>query len=53
MESSGQFLQRPICYRTIGRKPTAPVKIHIQQLDSPPYDSGFSKFNFEEGLWDE
>ena len=34
-------------------RPTAPVKIHIQQLNPPPYDSGFSKFNFEEGLWDE
>ena len=28
-------------------RPTAPVKIHIQQLNPPPYDSGFSKFNFE------
>ena len=34
-------------------KPTAPVRVHIQQLDPPPYDSGFSRFNFEEGLWDE
>lgn len=34
-------------------KPTAPVRIHIQQLDPPQYDSGFSRFNFEEGLWDE
>ena len=33
--------------------PTAPVRIRIQQLNPPPYDSGFSKFNFEEGLWDE
>lgn len=34
-------------------RPTAPVKVQIQQLNPPPYDSGFSKFNFEEGLWDE
>lgn len=33
--------------------PTASVKVHIQQLDPPKYDSGFSRFNFEEGLWDE
>lgn len=33
--------------------PTAPVKIQIQQLDPPKYDSGFSRFNFEEGLWNE
>lgn len=33
--------------------PTAPVKIQIQQLDPPEYDSGFSRFNFEEGLWHE
>ena len=31
--------------------PTAPIKVHIQQLEPPPYDSGFSRFNFEEGLW--
>ena len=30
-------------------RPTAPVKVQIQQLNPPPYDSGFSKFNFEEG----
>ena len=34
-------------------KPTAPVKIQIRQLDPPQYDPGFSRFNFEEGLWDE
>lgn len=34
-------------------QPTAPVKIQIQQLNPPKYDSGFGKFNFEEGLWDE
>lgn len=28
--------------------PTAPVHTHIQQLDPPEYDSGFSRFNFEE-----
>ena len=33
--------------------PTAPVKVQIQQLDPPKYDSGFSRFNFEEGLWNE
>ena len=33
--------------------PTAPVRIHIKQLDPPQYDPGFSRFNFEEGLWDE
>lgn len=30
--------------------PTAPVKVRIQQLNPPEYDSGFSRFNFEEGL---
>jgi len=34
-------------------KPTATVKVRIQQLNPSTYDSGFSKFNFEEGLWDE
>ena len=31
------------------RKPTAPVKVYLQQLDPPKYDSGFSRFDFEEG----
>jgi len=31
--------------------PTAPVSIRIQQLSLPEYDSGFSRFNFEEGLY--
>jgi hypothetical protein len=34
-------------------RPTAPVKVQIQQLDPPPYDSGFRRFNFGEGLWNE
>lgn len=33
--------------------PTAPVKVHIQQLDPPEHDPGFNRFNFEEGLWNE
>lgn len=33
--------------------PTAPVRIRIQQMNLPRQDSGFSHFNFEEGLWDE
>ena len=33
--------------------PTAPVRIQIQQLNLPHRDSGFSHFNFEEGLWNE
>lgn len=31
-------------------QPTTPVKIHIQQMDPPEYEEGFSRFNFEEGL---
>lgn len=31
-------------------QPTSPIKVQIQQLDPPTYDSGFSRFNFEEGL---
>ena len=31
-------------------KPTAPVRIKIQQADPPQYDSGYEKYNFEEGL---
>ena len=31
-------------------QPTAPVKVHIQQIDPPEYDAGFNRFNFEEGL---
>lgn len=27
--------------------PTAPVRVHIQQLDPKDYDQGFSRFNFE------
>ena len=34
-------------------KPTAPIKVQIKQLVPPPYAPGFSRFNFEEGLWDE
>lgn len=34
-------------------KPTTPVKVQIKQLDSPQHDPGFSRFNFEEGLWNE
>ena len=33
--------------------PSMPVKVRIQQLESPEYDNGFSHFNFEEGLTDE
>ena len=33
--------------------PTAPVRAQIQQLNTRQYDSGFSRFNFEEGLWNE
>ena len=33
--------------------PTAPVRIQIQQLGLPTHDSGFDRFNFEEGLWNE
>ena len=31
-------------------KPSAPVRIKIQQIGAPQYDSGFERFNFEEGL---
>ena len=34
-------------------QPSSPVRVHLQQLNTPAYDSGFSKFNFGEGLWDE
>ncbi len=33
--------------------PTAPVRVQIQQFGLPQHDSGFSHFNFEEGLWNE
>lgn len=33
--------------------PTAVVKTKIFQLEPPKQKSGFDKFNFEEGLWDE
>lgn len=33
--------------------PSSPVKITLQQAVLPLPDSGFEKFNFEEGLWDE
>ena len=33
--------------------PTMPVKSRILQLEEKREDSGFSKFNFGEGLWDE
>lgn len=33
--------------------PTMPVKSRIYQLEERTPDSAFSKFNFEEGLWDE
>lgn len=31
--------------------PTSPVNIRIKQINPPAYDSGFSRFNFEEGLY--
>lgn len=34
-------------------QPTAAVRIQIQQLNASVPDSGFRKFNFEEGLWNE
>jgi len=34
-------------------QPSEPVKVKIQQLNPPEYDSGYSRFNFEEGLDDE
>ncbi|MFV0466767.1 MAG: IS21 family transposase [Lachnospiraceae bacterium] len=34
-------------------RPTMPVRATIKQLDPPQYDSGFRRFNFEEGLWNE
>lgn len=33
--------------------PTTPVRIMIQQENMPPQKSGFERFNFEEGLWNE
>ena len=33
--------------------PSMPVKAQIFQISSPVPDSGFARFNFEEGLWDE
>lgn len=33
--------------------PTSPVSVTIHQIEPPKPDSGFDKFNFEEGLWDE
>ena len=33
--------------------PTAPVKSSIFQIESPDPKTGFEKFNFGEGLWDE
>lgn len=30
--------------------PSVPVKVHINQVSPPEYNSGFSKYNFEEGL---
>lgn len=32
-------------------QPSAPVRARIQQISPPPHDPGFSRFNFEEGLW--
>jgi len=34
-------------------RPTAPIKVQIRQLNPPELSSGFSRFNFEEGLWNE
>ena len=33
--------------------PTMPVKSRIYQIEPPEIHTGFEKFNFEEGLWDE
>ncbi|MGN0363407.1 MAG: hypothetical protein ACI4ET_11260 [Bilifractor sp.] len=33
--------------------PTMPVKSRIFQIEPPKKASGFEKFNFKEGLWDE
>ena len=34
-------------------RPSEPVKVRIQQIEPPRYESGFERFNFEEGLWNE
>lgn len=33
--------------------PSVPVKTKILQIEEKEQDSGFSKFDFWEGLWDE
>ena len=33
--------------------PTSPISVSIHQITPPKAESGFDKFNFEEGLWDE
>lgn len=33
--------------------PTSPISVTVHQIAPPKPDSGFDKFNFEEGLWDE
>ena len=33
--------------------PSMPVRIKVQQIDSPQYESGFERYNFEGGLQDE
>ena len=32
-------------------RPSEPVRVRIQQIEPPKYESGFERFNFEEGLW--
>ncbi len=33
--------------------PSMPVKTKILEIEAPRPDTGFEKFNFEEGIWDE
>ena len=32
-------------------RPSEPIKVRIQQIEPPKYESGFERFNFDEGLW--
>lgn len=47
------FCKDQYAFKQPEEHPTMPVKTRIYQVEPPEPKSGFEKFNFEEGLWDE
>ena len=45
------FCKEQYAFEQPEERPSEPVKVRIRQIEPPKYESGFERFNFEEGLW--